>query len=73
MHERLPLPARVAADASGLTAQATSLLDDEAARAALAAEARAALSRYGIEALADQLNRLVCEVSSAPAVASTAP
>jgi hypothetical protein len=64
IHERLPLPARVAGDANGLAAQTTRLLDDEAARAALATEARAALSGYGLEALSEQLAALLAEVTA---------
>jgi 2-polyprenyl-3-methyl-5-hydroxy-6-metoxy-1,4-benzoquinol methylase/glycosyltransferase involved in cell wall biosynthesis len=68
MHERLPLPARVAADAAGLAAQAAALLADEPARAALAAQARAELARYGVSVIAEQLDRVLAGAVETSAV-----
>jgi hypothetical protein len=64
MYERLPLPARVADDASGLASHAVTLLRGEAARAALAAEAQVALTRYGLGALSEQLCGLLVEATA---------
>lgn len=55
VNERLPLPAAVAGDASGLAAEAAALLADEPARTRLAQRAQKALVPYSVERIGAQL------------------
>jgi hypothetical protein len=61
-HERLPLPARVAADAAGLAAEAAALLADPIVCRALSDAARAALADRGIGEIAQRLDRVLATV-----------
>jgi glycosyltransferase involved in cell wall biosynthesis len=62
--QRLALPARVAEDAAGLAAEVAALLDDPAARDALADEARCAVAGCGLAEVADQLDRLLASLAA---------
>lgn len=70
--ERLPLPARVASDALALAAEMAALLADEPARVALAQAGRAAVARYGLDQLADQLDVVLAAASSGRRSSATA-
>jgi hypothetical protein len=65
-HERLRLPARVADSADGLAHEVAALLDDEPARAALAAEARATIPVDPIGQLANRLDHIFAAVAGPP-------
>jgi hypothetical protein len=64
MHERLPLPARVAPDAQGLACEVAALLADESARSAQAEEACSALGSYRVERIATELEAALYQATA---------
>jgi polysaccharide biosynthesis protein PslH len=65
VHERIPLPARVADTVEDLAAQTAGLLADEPARATLALQALTAAGRYDIKQIAHRLEQVLAEAATA--------
>jgi glycosyltransferase involved in cell wall biosynthesis len=65
VRERLPLPARVAADTGALASETVALLRNVRARSELVRQARAALGPYGVEEIRTRLNATIESATSA--------